>query len=75
MYKEAKWKQFLNLKKKSLSVDEYEKEFSYLRKYAPESVLTKAFQCKQFEDGLNDSIKGYLALVTSLQHVNFYQLV
>ena len=57
MYKEAKWKQFLNLKQRSLSVAEYEKEFSHLSKYAPDSVLTKAFRCRQFEDGLNESIK------------------
>ena len=34
MYKEAKWKQFLNLKQRSLSVAKYEKEFSHLSKYA-----------------------------------------
>ena len=45
---------------------EYEKEFSYLNKYAPELVLTEAFRCKQFEDGLHDSIKRYLAPMTSL---------
>ena len=67
MYKETKWKQFLNLKKRSLSVAEYEKEFSHLSKYAPELVLIEAFHCKQFEDGLNESIKRYLAHVTSLQ--------
>ena len=43
MYKEAKWKQFLNLKQRSLLVAEYEKEFIHLSKYAPESVLTEAF--------------------------------
>ena len=75
MYKETKWKQFLNLNKRSLSVAEYEKEFSHLRKYAPELVLIEAFRCRQFEYGLNESIKRYLAPVTSLQHVNFYQLV
>ena len=75
MYKEVKWKQFLNLKQRNLSVAEYEKEFSHLSKYAPKVVLTKAFRCRQFEDGLNESIKRYLAPVTSLQHVNFYQLV
>ena len=37
IYKEAKWKQFLNLKQRSLS----------------ESVLTEAFRCRKFEDGLN----------------------
>ena len=75
MYKEAKWKQFLNLKQRSLSVAEYKIEFSHLSKYALDSVLTEAFWCRQFEDGLNESIKRYLTPVTSLQHVNFYQLV
>ena len=72
MYKETKWKQFLTLKQRNLSVVEYEKEFSHLSKYAPELFLTEAFRCKKFEDGLNESIKGYLAPITSLQRVNFY---
>ena len=71
MYRESKWKLFLNLKQRNLSVVEYEKEFSHLRKYAPELVLTEAFWCRQFEDGLHDSIKRYLAPMTSLQQVNF----
>ena len=75
MYRDSKWKQFLNLKKMSLSVAEYEKEFSHLNKYAPELVLTEAFRCRQFEDGLHDSIKRYLEPMTSLQGVDFYQLV
>ena len=75
MYRDSKWKQFLNLKQRSLSVAEYEKEFSHLSKYAPELVLTEAFRCRQFEDGLHDSIKRYLAPMTSLQTVDFYQLV
>ena len=70
---ESKWKQFLNMMPRNLSVAEYEKEFSHLSKYAPEAVLTEAFRYRQ--DGLHDSIKRYLALVTSLQQVNFYQLV
>ena len=67
MYKESKWKQFLNMKQRNLFVAEYEKEFSRLSKYAPEAVLTEAFRCRQFEDGLHDFIKRYLAPVTSLQ--------
>ena len=43
MYRETKWKQFLNLKQRNLSVAEYEKEFSHLSKYAPESVSQKHF--------------------------------
>ena len=54
---------------------EYEKEFTCLSKYAPELVLTETFHCRQFEDGLKESIKRYLTTVTSLQAVNFYQLV
>ena len=54
---------------------EYEKEFSRLSKYAPKIVLTETFLCRQFEDGLKESIKRYLTNVTSLQAVNFYQLV
>ena len=54
---------------------EYEKLFSHLSKYAFESILTEAFRYRQFEDGLNESIKRYMAPVTVLQQVNFYQLV
>ena len=50
-----------------MSVAEYEKEFSHLSKYALKVVLTEAFRCRQFEEGLNESIKRYLAPITSLQ--------
>ena len=75
MYRKTKWKQFLNLKQRNLSVADYEKKFSHLSKYALELVLTEAFRCRQFEDGLNESIKRYLTPVTAFQLVNFYQLV
>ena len=74
-YKESKWKKFLTLRQGKMTVAEYEKEFSRLSKYAPESVLTEKFRCGQFEEGLHESIKRYLTVVTSLQSVNFYQLV
>ena len=74
-YKETKRKQFLNMKQENLTVVEYEKEFSCLSKYAPKLALTENFQCRQFEDDLKESIKRYLTAVTSLQVVNFYQLV
>ena len=64
-YREAKWKQFMNLKQQNLTVVEYEKEFSHLSKYALEPVLTEAFRCKQFKDGLNESVKRYIAAVSS----------
>ena len=65
-YKDSKWKQFLTLRQGKLTVDEYEKEFSRLSKYEPESVLTEKFKCGQFEEGLHESIKRYLTAVTSL---------
>ena len=65
----------MNMKQRKLFVAEYEKEFNNLSKYALEVVHIVAFQCRQFEDGLHDSIKRYLAPVTSLKQVNFYQLV
>ena len=74
-YKEIKWKKFLNMRQGNLTVAKYEKEFSRLSKYAPELVLTETFRCRQFEDGLRESIKRYLTVVTSLQVVIFYQLV
>ena len=74
-YKESKWKQFLTLRQGKLIVAEYEKEFSRLSKYAPESILTGKIRCRQFEEGLHESIKRYLTAVTSLQVVNFYQLL
>ena len=63
------------MKQGYLTVVEYEKEFSRLSKYAPELVLIETFRCRQFEDGLKESIKKYLTVVTSLQVVNFCQLV
>ena len=75
MYRETKWKQYLNLKQRNLSVVEYEKEFSHLSKYAHESVLAEPFRCRQFMNELNESIKRYLAPITAFQQVNFYQLV
>ena len=72
IYRDSKWKRFLNLKQRNLSVAEYEKEFSHLSKYAPKLVLTEPFRCRKFEDGLHDSIKRYLEPMTSLQQVDFY---
>ena len=71
-YKESKWKQFFTLRQGKLTVAEYEKEFSCRSKYARASVLTEKFRCRQFEEGLHESIKRYLTAVTSLQVVNFY---
>ena len=70
--RETKWKQFLNLKQGNLTMAEYEKEFSRFSKCAPEPILIETFRCRQFEDGLKESIKKYLTAITSLKVVNFY---
>ena len=54
---------------------DYQKDCSLLSKYTPKPVLTENFRCSKFEDGLKKSIKRYLTTITSLQVVNFYQLV
>ena len=58
-----------------MTVAKYEKEFNRLSKYALEPILTETFRCRLFEDGLKETIKRYLTIVTSLHVVNFYQLV
>ena len=74
-YRDLKWKQFLNLRQRNLTVADYEKEFNHVSRYAPEAVLTETFRCRQFEDGLQDFIKEKLVAITSLQQVSYYQLV
>ena len=74
-YKESKWKQFLTLIQGKLTMAEYEKEFNRLSKYAPKSVFMEKLKCRQLEKGLHESLKRHLTAVTSLQVVNFYQLV
>ena len=65
----------MTLRQGKLTVAEYEKEFNHLSKCISKSVLMEKFRCRQFEEGLHESIKRYLTVVTSLQVVNFYQLV
>ena len=51
MYRETKWKQFLTMKQRNLSVAEYEKEFSHLSKYAPEYMHLNQSSPKPFNVG------------------------
>ena len=41
-----------------MSVTEYQREFTHLRKYALEMLVTKEEKCRKFEDGLNDHIQA-----------------
>ena len=39
---------------------EYQREFTWLSKYAPEMLVTKEEKCHKFEDDLNDYIRVYV---------------
>ena len=43
-----------------MSVTEYNREFTWLSKYAPEMLVTEGEKCRKFEDGLNDHIRAYV---------------
>ena len=47
---------FIHLVQRSMSVSEYETQFSALSRFAPEMVSTGALKCRRFEQGLNPSI-------------------
>ena len=51
MYRETKWKRFLTVKQRNLSVAKYEKEFSHLSKYAPEYMHLSQSSPKHFNVG------------------------
>ena len=72
---ESKWKKFLTLRQGKMTVIEYEKEFNGIVNMHRNPFLQKKFRSGQFVEGLHESIKRYLTVVTSLQVINFYQLV
>ena len=43
-----------------MSVTKYQREFTRLRKYAPEILVTEEEKCRKFEDGLNDHIRAHV---------------
>ena len=65
-------RQFHNLKQRQMSVTKYQREFTRLRKYAPEMLVTEEEKCRKFEDGLNDHIRAH---VTGFFHDNFSKIV
>ncbi|KAA3484726.1 Retrotransposon gag domain-containing 1 [Gossypium australe] len=60
---DQKRKEFIELKQGKISVSEYEREFVRLSKYTRECVSTEAIMCKRFEDGLNEDIKLFVAIL------------
>ena len=65
-------REFQNLKQRQMSVIEYQREFTRLRKYAPEILVSEEEKCHRFEDGLNDHIQAY---VTTFFHEDFSKIV
>ena len=65
-------REFHNLKHRQLSVTEYQREFTWLGKYAPEMLVTEEEKCHKFEDGLNDYIWAH---VTGFCHDDFSKIV
>ena len=53
-------REFHNLKQRQMSVTEYQREFTWLSKYAPEMLVTEEEKCRKFEDGLNDYIRAHV---------------
>ena len=49
-------------------------QFRSANRVGPGSWVATAYASRQFEDGLNESIKRYLAPIIAFQQVNFYQL-
>ena len=64
-------REFHNLKQRQMSVTKYQREFTWLSKYAPEMLVTEEESCRKFKDGLNDNIR---ALVKGFVHESFLRL-
>ena len=64
--------EFHNLKQRQISVTEYQREFTQLRKYALEMLVTEEEKCREFKDDLNDYIQAY---VTGFDHDDYFKIV
>ena len=63
-------REFHNLNQRQMSVTKYQREFTWLSKYAPEMLVTKEEKFCKFEDGLNDYIRAHVqdfAMMTFLR--------
>ena len=60
------------MKQRQMSVTEYQREFTLLSKYAPETLMSEEENCRRFEDDLNDHIRAH---VTGFFHEDFSKIV
>ncbi|XP_060182215.1 uncharacterized protein LOC132611867 [Lycium barbarum] len=71
-YHDGKKKEFLNLEQWGMSIAEYQQKFLRLSHYAGGIINNEKDKCRRFEDGLNDSVRKFVAV---LQHENFCKLL
>ena len=65
-------REFHNVKQRQMSVIEYQREFTWLSKYAPEMLVIEEEKCCKFEDGLDDHIRVH---VIGFFHDEFSKIV
>ena len=65
-------REFHNLKQRQMSMTEYQREFTWLSKYAPEILVSEEEKCRRFEDDHNDHIRAH---VTGFCHEDFSKIV
>ena len=52
-------REFHNLRERQMSVTKYQREFTWLSKYALEILVSEDEKCCRFEDDLNDHIRAH----------------
>ncbi|GFZ01882.1 hypothetical protein Acr_15g0004910 [Actinidia rufa] len=62
IYRMQKEEEFMSLKKRTMSIVEYEEKFIALSRFAPEMVRTEELKCRRFEHGLDWQIRSRVAM-------------
>ncbi|GFY91340.1 hypothetical protein Acr_07g0015360 [Actinidia rufa] len=62
IYRMQKEEEFMSLKKRMMSIVEYEEKFTALSRFAPEMVRTEEMKCRRFEQGLDLQIRSRVAI-------------
>ena len=72
VYQDIKRSEFLRLVQGSMSVEEYEKKFLDLSRFAISAVGDERERCKRFEEGLRFEIR---TTVTASRYTEFIEIV
>lgn len=72
VYQDIKRSEFLRLVQGYMSVEEYEKKFMNLSRFATTIVGDERERCKHFKEGLQFKIR---TTVTALQYIEFVEVV